>query len=361
MIFKKRTEDLSQKEPALPAAEPQAKVLFIGAADLANAEHAPQNAAETTRLLQECDLAVAGLRAPKEERSAGEGRETAAWLRKYGVSLVSPAGMLERSWEKYADAFDRRNVVGAEQSGAQTCRPVIQTVNGVRLGFLAFSEQNPDRPSMGADLLGLTASDQVRLLLPQCDHVIVLCSAGLSGAELPLPEWRALFLKLIRAGASVVVNLQGESVQGWERYRHGIVYYGAGTLAVDANAADGASSLAATVTFFRNGRLTEESRTLTFHDGVIGPADETQVERIRQQNELYLHEKAYLLAADRVCRDWWNAREADRVRRVRNFAFRAALSPRRAQNDEDERLKALLSSASERWAALRALRSKPKG
>ena len=272
-------------------------------------------------------------------------KSAAVWLKQNGADVVSLAGMQGGQTEEIADALGEAKLVGAGQTEALANAPVVLCVNDVRIGFLAYSERRAGGFDGRADILGLAVYDHVRMLLSQCDHVIVLVSAGLEGGELPLPEWRARYRRLIDAGASAVVDTG--SVKGWEAYKHGLIFYGLGEPTASA-------SLMLSLTLLQNGRLRYEARVLKSAGGKIGySTDETEKQRINEQNALFFNDAAYLAAADAMCRRYYEEREEPQKR-----GFLEALLGIRgeaARQAEETRLNDLLGNESRRLAMLRAL------
>ena len=160
-----------------------------------------------------------------------------------------------------------------------------------------------------------------------------------------MPEWRARYRRLIDAGASAVVDTG--SVKGWEAYKHGLIFYGLGEPTASA-------SLMLSLTLLQNGRLRYEARALKSAGGKIGySTDETEKQRINEQNILYLNEAAYLAAADAMCRRYYEEHEEPR-----KHGFLEALLGIRGEAErqaEEARLNELLGSESRRLAMLRAL------
>ena len=264
----------------------------------------------------------------------------ATWLMQAGAGLISLAGMRGESADASALGFIGATAIGAGETEAMANRPFILCINGIRLGFVSFAEQRAGVFSGKADALRLMAFDQVRMLLNECDHVIVLVRAGLDQAELPLPEWRARYRRWIDAGASAVVDTG--NAKGWEAYKNGLIFYGLGSPA-------SADSLGLFLTLRRNGRLDYEARALQNTAGVLNASvNEKFKQHINAQNRLYTDEKAYLRAVDEMCRRLYCEQESTQKRGVLGLFSSHA--------DEEQRLLSLLENESLRLMTLRALR-----
>ena len=265
----------------------------------------------------------------------------AAWLMHAGVETISMAGMKNESGEAASIGFIGATAIGTGDTEAMANRPSIRCINGIRLGIVSFAEQTAGAFVGRADILSLQAVDRVRMLLCECDHVIVLVRSGLPNAELPLPEWRALYRRFLDAGASVVADTG--AAKGWEAYKNGLVFYGLGSPAAS-------DSLGLFLKLHRNGKFTYEARALQ-NAGVLDfSKNDAFRERIDAQNALFWDEKAYLLAAGDMCARLYRESEAAQKRGVLGL-----FSP---QAEEEVRLLSLLENESLRLVTQRAIRLK---
>lgn len=263
----------------------------------------------------------------------------AAWLMQAGVGLIALAGMRRNSEDASSIGLIGVDGIGAGETVALANRPVVLCINGVRIGVLSYGEQLAGEFSGRADILSLSAYDQVRTLLNQCDHVVVLVRAGLTGAELPLPEWRARYRRFIDAGASVVADTG--SVKGWEAYKNGLVFYGLGS-------AQDVDSLGLFLTLRQNGRLDYEARALEQTSGKLDfSQNDSFKSSMNAQNALLTDEAAYLRAANQMCLRYYSEHEQPQKRGM--------FSALRPQSNEEEKLLSLLKNESRQLAVRRAL------
>jgi len=266
----------------------------------------------------------------------------ASWLMQAGAGLVALAGMRDESKDASALGLIGATAIGAGETESMANRPFVRCINGIRLGFVSFAEQRAGDGVSRADALRLMAFDQVRMLLNQCDHVIVLVRAGLDQAELPLPEWRARYRRWVDVGASAVVDTG--SAKGWEVYKNGLIFYGLG-------APNGADSLGLFLTLRRNSKLDYEVRALQCKAGLLDySANDAFKQRIDAQNRLFTDEKAYLQQADEMCRMLYCEQEAAQKRGVLGLFSSHA--------DEETKLLSLLENESLRLATRRGIRAK---
>lgn len=350
----------AEKRELLPA---QANVLLLGGACASGAARTPKPDAETATFFASHDAAVSPLVPDAMEQ---DGLNNAArFLSALGVRHAALGGVPQARLAAVRAALGDIRGFGAGESRALAESPEIVTINGVRIGFLALNERMDPKggeTAPEADALDPRVFDRVRMLLPQCDHVLVFCRAGLPGFGLPLPEWRARARLLLRAGASVVAfTLPGEP-DGWEEFERGLILYGLGTLAGGEG-----RSLAVSLTLRQNRAFTYEARLLSETDGTLGfSQNEAQKSVLNARNALLFDEAAYLAEAERRCRAYVESEAfcgAYMPARERNQGLlKGLLHPKNDAREEDERaMRALLKSESPRLAALRGLNAKYGG
>jgi poly-gamma-glutamate synthesis protein (capsule biosynthesis protein) len=105
------------------------------------------------------------------------------------------------------------------------------------LGFLAFSARDnggfhyagPGEPGV-SPLDEELVLERIRLSAPQVDHLVVSLHWGIEYAPCPTPEQVALGRRMVEAGARVVAGHHPRILQGYERYRDGLICYSLGNL-----------------------------------------------------------------------------------------------------------------------------------
>lgn len=324
---------------------PQARVLFFGGASISAENDMPSVDAALKRYANEHDYRCGAM-------TSGAG--TPDWLKEQDIGVVSLPGMTLNELTTVREQLSPAIGIGVGENTALANRPAVIAVNGVRLGVLSLSETawHGAAYAVEADIEDLSVYDHVRMLLPQCDHVIAFCRTGLPGFGVPIPEWRERYRRLIEAGASVVLEVRSDEPMGWEEYDHGVVFYGIGTFTSE--------SLAVSMTFERNGQFTYESRLLETVDGKIGFSnDDAKKEAINAKNALLMDEARYFDEAERACEAFYHAEGYAALLNV--CAKRGVLSGLLRKKQEENRrineamLKDLLAGASRRYAVLRAL------
>ncbi len=347
--------------PAPPG--PCARVLFLGGMG----SHAPQGqdgrpeglfGEELAAFAAGHDLRCAALLPHPRGNAYGAplGR-----LRSANVDLLSLAGAEGGETAAVTAALSGMDGVGLGETAALAYRPKVTMQNGVRLGFLSFGERGYRGEAAFdgvADILDPAVADRVRRLLPQCDHVIVFCHAGLPGGALPLPEWRARYRRFLDAGASLVIGYAPAAPMGWERHGRGLAFHNLGALSGGAEA----HSLAVSVCFERNGRFTYETRALCQTAGGADFApDGALLARLTEQNVLLGEEKRYLAEAARMCQTYFAAREGQLPLPAENgplLSLNRGKAARFERREAERKLLMLLADESGRLAVLRALFAK---
>lgn len=306
-------------------AQDVARLVILGGLQAQTQAFAASESLQTE--LREQDLRVCALH--QSDDSA------ANWLSEAGIDVVSLAAM-EGEIPALPEGID---ALGFGETEAMANRPLVRCVNGIRLGFVTFAEQIRGEFQNRADLLSLMAFDRVRMLINQCDHVIVLVKSGLPNAELPLPEWRARYRRLIDVGASVVIDTG--NAKGWEDGQNGLIFYGLGSPTE-------ADSLGVFLTLHRNGRLSYEARALERTAGTLDfSKNDSFKAQIDAQNRLFTNEKAYQNATDEMCKRLYSQSETAQKRGVRGLLSSHA--------EEEARFRSLLENESLRLVTLRAM------
>lgn len=335
---------LAKTEPDAPlspeATEPEARANVLLLGGLTGA--LPRLAEPLAAVFSAQDLLLCALH--------DDAAKAAESLREIGAGVVSLAGMCGERVDSAITALGKERIIGAGETEALASAPAVCCINDVRIGVLAYGERRWGGFDGRADILGLKAFEHVRMLLNRCDHVIVLLRAGLDGAALPLPEWRARYRRFIDAGASVVADTGG--AKGWETYKTGLVCYGLG------QPCDG-DSLLLSLALKQNGKFEYEIRALEHSAGALGFSSNGAFRKtIDDQNRLYLNEAAYLQAANQMCLRYYREHEQPQKQ-----GLLGALLPGRGETPrrQQERLFDLLGDESRRLTTLRALRQLQAG
>ena len=124
---------------------------------------------------------------------------------------------------------------GAGRTYSEAMKPVLVSMNGVRLGLIGFSWKPIESVGATQAKAGVALippenklCDAVADLRRDCDHVVVSFHWGYEYERYPLPLHRKLAHAVVDAGASVVIGHHPHVYQGAESYKGGIIYYSLG-------------------------------------------------------------------------------------------------------------------------------------
>ena len=206
---------------------------------------------------------------PHSDKKAGPallmGEHAAARIRSTGIGLLSLANNHAMDYGPEGISAARETLsglllLGAGLTRAEAEKPLIVTLGGIKIGFLAGTETQYGTLSglrTGAGCASLCRPgllDSIRMMRSECEHVVLLAHAGLENVPLPLPEWRAFYHACIDAGASAVIASHPHVPQGSECYHGGIILYSLGNTAWDpVSGSPTDRSLAASLTFSQAG------------------------------------------------------------------------------------------------------------
>jgi poly-gamma-glutamate capsule biosynthesis protein CapA/YwtB (metallophosphatase superfamily) len=169
-----------------------------------------------------------------------------------GIDIVSiannhiydfgPQGLLDTI--SYLDSVGVRHV-GAGRNSMEAHRPVIDTIRGREVAFLAYYGGG-EAPGAGKSTAGVARRD-----LPQvCDdirslrnegrsrYIVIILHWGTERATSPDRAQVAFAHALIDAGADAVVGHHPHVLQGIERYRGGVIAYSLGNFVFGGNDRD---------------------------------------------------------------------------------------------------------------------------
>jgi len=149
--------------------------------------------------------------------------------------------------------------VGGGENIVEARKPAIIEENGLKIGFLAYSEmadiiwsfQYPRRLMAEEDQAGIAPAaatgitdvdtdphiqavlEDVKKLVPKADVVIVSLHWGQEYNYEPLDYQRQFAYRLIDAGVDLIVGHHPHTLQGLERYKQGLIAYSLGNFIFD--------------------------------------------------------------------------------------------------------------------------------
>lgn len=107
---------------------------------------------------------------------------------------------------------------------------------GVRFGFLGYTtcERHVNSIIADAKRAGCVAYDLPRIekdiarIMSRADIICISLHWGYGNQIYPSPEQVKLARQIVEAGANVIIGHHPHVVQGWERYKHGVIFYSLG-------------------------------------------------------------------------------------------------------------------------------------
>ncbi len=169
-------------------------------------------------------------------------------LKNAGFDLVLFANNHVGDWGKEAfdDSLERMNVTGLKYTGAgktraEAVQPVIQTVKGMKIGFLGFTDVGPNKLAVGENTSGiLLANDPdyeaiISNAKKQVDSLVVTFHWGIEYQQESSKRQQELAHKAIDAGADLIIGTHPHVSQEIETYRGGLIAYSLGNLIFDQN------------------------------------------------------------------------------------------------------------------------------
>ncbi len=214
---------------------------------------------EVAPLIRQADLAFANLESPIGDKghfinmfqAPPEAVEGLAYA---GFDLVSLANNHTLDYH-HAGMFETMRLlaeygidwVGAGKDINEARAPLIKEVNGVRAGFLAYTEMwfvharepiswqgTEDEPGVAPAELELITED-IALLRDLADCVIVTFHWGKEYTHELTAEQKRLARAAIAAGADLVLGHHPHVLQGIEFYKEGVIAYSLGNFVFDLN------------------------------------------------------------------------------------------------------------------------------
>lgn len=163
-------------------------------------------------------------------------------LKNHNVGIISLANnhSFDFGVDAHADMVSQLDNMGIVSVGAginlEASRK-MKTIEkgGIRFGFLAYSSRTTkgsdyagrDSPGVAPLEVDIVIADVVRYR-SEVDHLIVSLHWGVEYAEYPTPDQMRIGHKIIDAGASLIVGHHPHIIQGYEKYKDGIILYSLG-------------------------------------------------------------------------------------------------------------------------------------
>jgi poly-gamma-glutamate synthesis protein (capsule biosynthesis protein) len=258
-------QDVSPWQAPPPVAAPEKRertLLFVGDVMLARAVGARMKTENDWNLpfegiadtLRSADFRFCNLECPISDRghnlhhlySFRADPRALGGLEAAGFDVVSQANNHAYDWgpEALLDSLERLRAagirpVGAGQNSLAAHYPVLVSVGGLRLAFLAYVDVDPKQAAAGVDRPGVAWLDpaqvlaDIRFARPLADLIIVCPHWGVEYALKPAPDQVELAHQMIDAGADLVVGSHPHVVQPLETYHDHWIAYSLGNFIFD--------------------------------------------------------------------------------------------------------------------------------
>ena len=208
--------------------------------------------ASLVREIQAADLSVCNFEAPiqghgrpiiKSGPHLSQPREVISQLREEGFDLLLLANNHIMDYGEAAlgatlEAVGEQGLgaIGAGEDADAAYRPVVQEIDGVRIGMVNACEAqfgvldlNAPKGAAGYGWINHPRLDRTVLELKRdCDFVLVFSHAGLEKWPIPQKEWRERYRHLCALGADAVLGCHPHVPQGWEWWGDSLIVYSLG-------------------------------------------------------------------------------------------------------------------------------------
>lgn len=210
---------------------------------------------EVVPILQNCDLVFANLETPlrgngeiNENKREGRGvihySDLTAFnevLLLLNLSVVSLANNHIYDFKKSGakETIEKLEELNIKHIGAglekKEIEPLIIERDSYRIGFLAYVDENtnPLIPKNADIFINFFDEkkiiEDINLIKEECDFIILSLHWGIDYSFYPTKYQRKVSRKFINAGADIIMGHHTHTLQPFERYKKGIIFYNLGT------------------------------------------------------------------------------------------------------------------------------------
>lgn len=221
--------------------------------------------------IKEADILMGNLEGPVSDKGKNVGSAYSfrmdpaviPVLRNQGFDILSVANNHAGDWgaQAFADTLSQFSnssitLIGGGSSKDIAMEPKIMEKNGVKFGFLSFSDVGPNWLLAGTSTAGiLSASNNrrteiIKQAAGKCDVLIVSFHFGTEYEKQSNQRQKTLAHEVVEAGAKIVVGIHPHVVQEMENYRGGVIFYSLGNFIFDQYfSVDTMTGLAAKISF----------------------------------------------------------------------------------------------------------------
>jgi hypothetical protein len=163
-------------------------------------------------------------------------------LKKHNVGIVSLANnhTFDFGPDAYADMEAQLAILGIATVGAgknldDSRQLEVLEKDGIRFGFLAYSSRTTKGSAYADEVSPGVAPLDVDLVVEdiirhkdEVDHLVVSLHWGVEYAEYPTPDQMQIGHRIIDAGARLIIGHHPHIIQGYEKYKDGVILYSLG-------------------------------------------------------------------------------------------------------------------------------------
>ncbi len=209
-------------------------------------------------LLADADITVANMEGTFTDRGVAAGKKYtfrtpprfARGLADAGIDVVSLGNnhTMDFGAVGVSDTLTALDSAGVRHAGAgvdeaSARRPAVVEGKGMKVAFLSYNAvleatfAGVTTPGVARATTGVIAHD-VAAAKTTADFVVVSLHAGVEYTDDPTAEQRSLARAAVDAGAVLVLGHHPHVLQGWERYRGGVIVYSLGNFVFDLDPDD---------------------------------------------------------------------------------------------------------------------------
>ena len=206
--------------------------------------------------LKDADILIGNLEGPISDKGRDTGKAYSfrfspaviPVLEKQGFDVLSIANNHAGDWgiSAFADMLTEFKsssiqLVGGGNSFVDTDQPKVVEKNGVRFGFLSFSDVGPGWLKVGTTTAGISIANNsrtpeiIRQAAAACDVLSVSFHFGNEYEKNPNWRQRQLAQMAIDNGAKIVVGTHPHVAQSVEEYKGGVIMFSLGNFIFDQN------------------------------------------------------------------------------------------------------------------------------
>ncbi len=160
-----------------------------------------------------------------------------------GIGLVALANnhILEHGPKVMTRTVELLDLAGIKHIGSKWCSHRIELVNGLRIGFMAWSmvPEHHSQTIVSADWYNLAADltpilEEIKLVRPGCDHLVLMLHWGNEFMSRPSMGQQSIARELADSGVDVIFGHHPHVIQPLETYGSSHIFYSLGNLVFDS-------------------------------------------------------------------------------------------------------------------------------